>query len=174
MAAIHNGNFLWFLSKNYAKSLIWVIHHWKTFLVSTKMSFIKYWHWQKLPLFYLLKIILFWHFYAYTLSAPGCTWNITLSLFVKPILCRNSWVWILIDPPVKFLPRFLTFVIHENLIFHDLTAKGQCLCTSWGSIWNINIMCGTNPESSWYKLFKNGIKVLIFKNYKLTYLDKNS
>ena len=85
-----------------------MIHYWEAFLVSIKISFNKYWLWQKLPVFYLQKITLFWHFYAYTLSAPGCTWNIILSLFVKPILCRHSWVWILIDPPVKFLPRFLT------------------------------------------------------------------
>ena len=127
-----------------------MIHDWKAFLVSIKISFIKYWHWQKLPLFYLLKIILFWHFYAYTLSAPGCTWNITLSLFVKPILCRNSWVWILIDPPVKFLPHFLTFAIHENLIFHDLTPKGQCLFPSWGSM--------TYQHNVWHKSWKLMIK----------------
>ena len=95
-------------------------------------------------------------------------------MLVEPILCKNSWIWIPLGPPVKFWTCFPTWANNRNLNFQEKLQNGLCSCTSWSNVWHTIEMFDTYPERSWYKLLENTRKG--WNNHKSYFaiLDKNT
>ena len=95
-------------------------------------------------------------------------------MLVEPILCKNSWTWIPIGPPMKFWTRFPTWANNRNLNFQEKLQNGLCSCTSWSKVWHTIEMFDAYPESSWYKLLENTRKSWNNQKSYFTILDKNT
>ena len=95
-------------------------------------------------------------------------------MLVEPILCKNSWIWIPLGPPVKFWTCFPTWASNRNLNFQEKLQNGLCSCTSWSNVWHAIEMFDTYPESSWYKLLKNTRNSWNNQKSYFTILDKNT
>ena len=95
-------------------------------------------------------------------------------MLVEPILCKNSWIWIPLGPPVKFWTCFPTWASNRNLNFQEKLQNRLCSCTSWSNVWHTIEMFDTYPESSWYKLLENTRKSWNNQKSYITILDKNT
>ena len=114
-----------------------------------------------------MKVNFPWHFLSYTLIAPSFFWKCIISMLVEPILCKNSWIWIPLGPPVKFWTCFPTWASNRNLNFQENCKIGYVLIS------NISIVC-SYYWNVWYKLLENTRKS--WNNHKsyITILDKNT